>query len=106
MRALFARLSWRVVAAAVVVLAVSGGIAWASIPDENGVFTACISNATGAIRMIDPSAGQTCTGGENRVTWNKKGVEGPKGPTGATGPQGPRGAQGPAGPAGGPPGPQ
>src|SRR5690349_17556428 len=99
MRQFLARRGRRVVLAVVLVLGVSGGIAWASIPDADGVFTACISNADGSIRMIDPSAGQSCTGGENRVQWNKKGVEGPKGPTGATGPQGPRGAQGPAGPA-------
>src|SRR3954454_7070927 len=94
------------IAAAVGVVAVAAGVAYATIPDADGTFTACITNATGSIRMIDPSAGDTCTGGENRVAWNKKGIEGPKGPTGATGPQGPRGAQGPTGPAGGPPGPQ
>jgi hypothetical protein len=91
--------------AVLVVLAVSA-VAYAAIPDENGVFTACINGTDGSIRIIDPSAGAECRGGENRVTWNKKGIEGPKGPTGATGLQGPRGAQGPTGPAGGPSGPQ
>src|SRR3954469_21477301 len=108
MRALLVRRSRRVVLAALAVLAVSGGIAWAAIPDADGVFTACIA-ADGSIRMIDPSLDGTaghCVGGENRVSWNKKGIEGPKGPAGATGAQGPRGAQGPPGPAGGPPGPQ
>src|SRR3954447_22129201 len=108
MRALLVRRSRRVVLAALAVLAVSGGIAWAAIPDADGVFTACIA-ADGSVRMIDPSLDGTaghCVGGENRVSWNKKGIEGPKGPTGATGPQGPRGAQGAPGPAGGPPGPQ
>jgi Collagen triple helix repeat (20 copies) len=109
MRAFVTRRGWRLLFATVAVLTVSGGIAWAAIPDENGVFTACISNADGSIRMIDPSqsgTAGTCTGTENRVSWNKKGIEGPKGPAGATGAQGPRGAQGAPGPAGGPPGPQ
>src|SRR5689334_4217023 len=104
MGAFLARQGRRLALAALVVLAASAA-AYAAIPDGDGVFTACIA-ADGSLRVIDPSAGGECRGGENRVSWNKKGIEGPKGPTGATGPQGPRGAVGPAGPAGGPPGPQ
>ena len=113
MRRFLARQGGRVLLAAIVALAVSGGLAWATIPDADGVFTACISNADGSVRMIDPSLDGTpghCVGGENRVSWNKKGQDGAKGAqgekgekggTGATGAQGPRG---PAGPAGGPQG--
>src|SRR5207248_5644801 len=39
----------------VAVLAVAGGIAYAAIPDSAGVYTACKLNATGTIRLIDPS---------------------------------------------------
>jgi hypothetical protein len=54
------------------------------------------------------SATATCARGENKITWN---VEGPQGPAGAAGPQGVAGPAGPAGPQGepgvaGPAGPQ
>ena len=35
--------------------ALIGGVAWATIPAENGLFTACKLKATGTIRLIDPS---------------------------------------------------
>ena len=40
--------------AALVAMA-AAGIAYATIPDGNGVFTACKLSATGTIRLIDPS---------------------------------------------------
>ena len=35
----------------------TAGIAYATIPDANGVYTACRLNITGTIRLIDPSLG-------------------------------------------------
>jgi hypothetical protein len=80
----------------------AAGIAYATIPDANGVYTACKLNVTGTIRLIDPSLGNTsllghCTSLEAQITWNQKGQQGPAGPQGPTGDTG---AQGPAGPAG------
>src|SRR4051794_18345102 len=106
----------RVAFAAGAVLAVSAGLAYASIPEADGTFHACVNNGTGAVRLIDPSASGSlghCLGNENQVSWNKKGqngakgapgAQGDKGATGAAGPQGPRGAAGPAGGARGPQG--
>ena len=75
----------------------------------------CVTTKTGAIRII--GATDTCKQGEQIVTWNQTGPQGPLGPqgpiglTGGQGPQGPVGATGPAGPQGpdgatGPAGPQ
>src|SRR4051812_10807540 len=79
------------------VLALAGaGMAYASIPDSDGTFHACVSNSGGSIRMIDPSqAGSAghCVDGETQVSWNKSGQKGAKGPKGATGATGPQGQQ-------------
>lgn len=100
-------------------LVAAGGIAYAAIPDSGGVYTACRLNATGTIRLIDPSLPASnllghCSSLETQITWNQKGQPGAAGATGARGPQGlkgdigPSGAQGPAGAAGatGPQGPK
>ncbi len=97
----------RVALVAVVVLLVGAGIAYATIPDSNGVYTACKLNSSGTIRLIDPSLGSSsllghCTRLETQITWNQAGQPGPQGPAG---PQGAPGSQGPAGPQGNP-GPQ
>jgi hypothetical protein len=91
----------------VVVLAAAGGIAYASIPDSAGTYTACMLKATGTVRLIDRSLPPSsllshCTAYETQISWNQVGPQGPPGPKGATGPQGPAGAQG----ANGDPGPQ
>jgi Collagen triple helix repeat (20 copies) len=106
-------------AATVAALALAGGIAYASIPDANKVFTACMLNGVGTIRLIDKSlpAGSPlshCTSREAEISWNDIGPQGPPGAKGDTGsqgpdgPQGPNGDTGPQGPQGdpGPPGPQ
>lgn len=103
--------------------AAGGGAAaaLASVPDSSGVIHACyevsdpgqtVPLATlGNVRIIDPSAGQSCNGArasEQPVDWGARGPQGPTGPQGPLGPAGPQGAQGPAGPQGppGPPGPR
>jgi hypothetical protein len=72
------------VAIAAVVAAAAGGVAYASIPDAAGVYTACKLNATGTIRLIDPSLGSSnllghCTALESQITWSQKGQAGANG---------------------------
>lgn len=75
---------------AMVVAAVAGGVAWATIPDAGGIIHTCYSQATGTWRPIDyPTA--KCKSGETQLDFNQKGVKGD------TGPQGPAGTSGPPG---------
>ena len=53
---------------------VTGALAFASIPDANGVFHGCVRTSTGAIRIIDTGQNQTCRAGETAVSWNKAGI--------------------------------
>src|SRR4051794_20171483 len=95
----------RVAFAAGAVLAVSAGLAYASIPEADGTFHACVNNGTGAVRLIDPSASGSlghCLGNENQVSWNKKGQDGAKGAPGAQGDKGATGAAGAPGAPGAP----
>src|SRR6478736_6517080 len=97
----------------------AGSLAWASIPDSNGVIHACYQvdgngrlDGDGKIRLIDPDAANgkpnttECKKNERALDWNAQGPTGPQGPkgdtgaTGATGPQGPKGDTGPTGPQG------
>lgn len=56
--------------AAVAVLVISvAAVAVASIPDSSGVVRACFKTAGGALRVIDTSAGSTCTAGERALAW-------------------------------------
>jgi len=70
-----------------IVLLVAAGVAYATIPDGNGVYTACRLNGVGTIRLIDPSGPSSsllshCTKLETEVSWNQVGQ---KGDTGAPG---------------------
>jgi hypothetical protein len=102
-----------VAAAAATALAVAGGIAYATIPDGNKVFNACMLRATGTVRLIDPSLpssnplGHCDTRFETQVSWNQQGQAGAAGSSGPKGDAGPPGQQGLAGEAGatGPQGP-
>jgi hypothetical protein len=84
--------------AAAALLALGAGVAYATIPDSQGVIRACYKTNKGDIRVVDSGA---CAPGESPLSWNQTG---PPGPAGAPGPQGPSGPAGPQGPAG-PPGP-
>ena len=79
----------------------------ASIPDSQNVIHGCYAVKDGSLRVIDPSAGQSCdTKKEQSLDWDQTGptgTTGPKGTTGArgaTGAKGPTGARGPTGPKG------
>jgi hypothetical protein len=69
-----------VLVGALALLAVAG-VAYATIPDSGGVYTACRLNGVGTIRLIDPSGPSTsllshCTAFETQITWNQKGQNG------------------------------
>jgi hypothetical protein len=67
-------------AVALVALVVAiGGVAYASIPGPDGAIHGCYDNSTGALRVIDPDAGRTCSGVETALSWNQQGPQGPKG---------------------------
>ena len=85
--------------------ALAGGVAWATIPADSGLYTACKLKATGTIRLIDPSGPSSsllsrCTSYETQITWNQKGLKGDPGLTGANGTSGVDGKDGLAGPKG------
>ncbi|HSX28690.1 MAG TPA: hypothetical protein VLF60_04550 [Candidatus Saccharimonadales bacterium] len=62
---------------AVVIGAVVGGastaIVQAAIPSSNGTISGCYSKVTGALKVKDTEAGQTCTGLENSISWPSQG---------------------------------
>lgn len=77
MRRMMLRRPVLTMAAVAAVIAVAAGIAWAAIPDSSGVYTGCYSTTSspaGALRVIDPSAGQTCKSNEVQITWNQRGI--------------------------------
>jgi hypothetical protein len=73
------------IAAGVAALAVSGGIAYATIPGSGGVVSACYSKA-GDLRVIDAEGGAPCKSGETPLSWNQQGPKGDPGPQGEPGP--------------------
>jgi hypothetical protein len=95
--------------AAAAMLALAGGVAYATIPDANGVVHGCYNTVNGNLRVIDVAAGQTCKNSEAALNWNLVGPAGIPGPPGApgtpgedgedgaTGQQGPQGIPGPQG---------
>ena len=51
---------------------IGGGVAIASIPSSiTGSITACVNNASGAVRIIDFQAGHHCATGETTLNWSK-----------------------------------
>lgn len=67
--------SGRVRFAALVVLVLGlvlgGRIAYASIPDSNGVVHGCYQKNSGDLRVIDTNAGGGCASSENPLSWNQ-----------------------------------
>lgn len=79
--------------------AAAGGIAYASIPDGEGVIHACYSpNAaagpSGAQLKIIDSEVASCTNGQTEVTWGQTGPQGPPGEKGDQGDKGDKGDKG------------
>ena len=76
--------------------AAAGGIAYASIPDANGVIHACYSaNGTGLpggtpLKIVET----TCTNGQAEITWGQAGPQGARGEKGDPGDKGDKGDPG------------
>jgi hypothetical protein len=105
MGALVGRRSSRVALGVVAGLAVTAGIAYASIPDGDGTIHACVLKNVGTVRLIDPAKSGPqahCSSVEAEVTWNQKGQPGAKGDPGAPGAKGDPGAPGAKGDKGDP----
>lgn len=81
---------------AALAVAAAGGIAYASIPDANGVIHACYSaNGTGIpggtpLKIVDTA----CTNGQAEITWGQVGPQGPAGEKGDPGEKGDKGDPG------------
>jgi hypothetical protein len=60
--------------AIVVLTLVAGGVAAADIPDGGSTINACYDKTSGAVRVIDASANQTCTASENPLSWSQHGL--------------------------------
>jgi hypothetical protein len=96
------------------VVAGAAAAAIAAVPGSDGVIHACYevqgngTPTTGGpnVRIIDPSAGQTCNpagapaAAEHALDWNVSGPPGPAGAAGSPGTPGATGPQGASGPAG------
>jgi hypothetical protein len=81
-------------AGAGVVLVLAGSVAWAAIPGEGGVYTACMLKNVGTVRLIDKSLppGNVMShckpAFEVEITWNQKGQQGLQGIQGPPGQDG------------------
>jgi hypothetical protein len=102
----FGRRSVAIGAAVLAALGLAAGLAYAKIPGPGNVFSACMLNNVGTIRLIDKSLPDSnlmshCKAGlETEVSWNQKGdpgIPGPAGKDGAPGKDGARGADGTTG---------
>jgi len=66
------------------------GIAYATIPDQHNVYSACMLKGVGTIRLIDKSLPSTnlmshCTDKETEISWNQAGHPGANGTNGNDG---------------------
>jgi hypothetical protein len=87
-----------IAAVAVAALLAAGGVAYATIPDGNGVINGCYQKSGGRLRVIDATAGQTCDSKKEKpLSWSQTGPQGPAGQQGPQGPSGPQGSDGPQG---------
>jgi len=66
-----------------------GGIAWAAIPGDGGVISACYGKVGGVVRVIDTAKREKCIAGlEVPLSWNQQGQKGDPGTPGADGDDG------------------
>jgi hypothetical protein len=57
----------------------AGGAALAAIPDSSGVIHGCYQKNVGNLRVIDPSAGDSCRPPEIALNWSQTGPKGRQG---------------------------
>jgi len=90
------RLSRRalVLGATALAVAVSGSVAYATIPGSNAVINGCYEKRTGVLRVIDAEAGKMCTSFETPISWNQRGLKGDQGLQGLQGEKGDKGEKG------------
>lgn len=68
-RAAFLTWPGRLAVAIAVVLGVgTSAVTWAAVPSNGGTVSSCYNTTTGAVRVIDPSAGQSCTSAERALS--------------------------------------
>lgn len=85
---------------AVMATVLAGSVAWAAIPGDGGVYSACMLKNVGTVRLIDKSLPQGnlmshCKPAlEVEIAWNQKGQQGTQGPPGEKGDSGPPGSAG------------
>jgi len=84
--------------ATTVAVAVSAGIAMATIPGAGGTIQGCYQKNNGQLRVVDTSV--DCRASEVAISWNEKGQKGDAGAPGADGAPGIQGPQGIPGVAG------
>jgi hypothetical protein len=92
------RARWRLLAFATgAMLVVSAGVAYAAIPDSNGVIHGCIKKSggddddgggKGSLRVIDTAKGESCKRKETALKWNQTGPAGTPGQDGEDGEDG------------------
>jgi hypothetical protein len=75
--------------AAALLVAAAAGVAYATIPDDQGVIHACYKTDGGQLRA---SSSASCNPSETALSWNQAGPQGPQGPEGPQGPPGPAGS--------------
>jgi len=75
------RRRWLVLLGVLVAAAVGAAFAWAVIPGDDGIITACYHKSNGALRVIDPSVDR-CRKTETLLSWS---VSGPPGQPGSPG---------------------
>lgn len=81
-------------AGAVVATVLAGSVAWAAIPGDGGVYSACMLKNVGTVRLIDKSLPpgnfmSHCKPAlEVEIAWNQQGLQGLPGAPGATGADG------------------
>jgi hypothetical protein len=95
-------------AGALVATALAGSVAWAAIPGDGGVYTACVLKNVGTVRLIDRSLPpgnlmSHCKPSlELEISWSQRGPQGIPGESGASGPPGEKGDPGSPGAEGAP----
>jgi hypothetical protein len=85
---------WFVLGAVAGAALAAGTVAFAAIPDNGGTIHGCYQKNVGNLRVIEPSAGDSCRPSEVEISWSQTGPRGLQGLTGAQGPKGDPGAQG------------